>query len=162
MKDQTMSMRSGAKASEILDKSIVNAQGEELGQVEDLIVSSNGEISHLIISKGGVLGVGEDLIPIPWSTAQASFQDDKLVVNLEKEKLDQAPSFKSDSWDEFFSPGYQENVRSYYGEEGAAGAQPGMDTTPGTQLPGAETAPGAQPSTEPSPGTQQPETTPKT
>ncbi|RJQ48567.1 MAG: PRC-barrel domain containing protein [Desulfobacteraceae bacterium] len=168
-KDQTMSMRSEYKASEILDKNLVNAQGDDLGKVEDLIVGQNGEISHLIISRGGVLGMGEDLIPIPWSSAQANFQDDKLMVNLDKAKLEQAPSFKADNWDEFFSPGYQENVRAFYGEEGAAGTQPSLESTPGSQLPGTETTPGATGSdsgssgaaTSPESGTQ-PETAPKT
>ncbi len=108
------------QASKIIDKDVVNSQGEELGEVKDLIFSQNGEISHLVISRDGVLGLGGELVPIPWSMAQANFQDDKLVLNLDRAKLDNAPSFKSDQWDEFFSSDYQNEVRAYYGEGGPA------------------------------------------
>jgi sporulation protein YlmC with PRC-barrel domain len=119
--DQPMQGKMGTdmgmiQASNLMDKNITNNQGEELGEVKDFIIGKDGKISHLVISRGGVLGVGEDLIPIPWSAAQVYFQQDQLIVNVPKARLEQAPSFSS--WDEFFSPGHQEEVRGYYGEEG--------------------------------------------
>jgi sporulation protein YlmC with PRC-barrel domain len=115
------------KVSDILDKDLVNAQGEELGEVKDLIFDKNGEVGYLIISRGGVLGVGDDLVPIPWSAARVNFQDDKLVVNIDKAKLDQAPTFKSDNWNDFFSSGRQDEVRGYYGTQGSHGMRPGTE-----------------------------------
>lgn len=117
-----------AKASEILGKNLVNHQDEELGEVQDLIVGENGKISHLIISRGGVLGLGEDLIPIPWSAARANFQGDKIVLNINKEKLQQAPSFQAGNWEEFFSEGRQEEIRGYYGESENYGTEKSSGT----------------------------------
>jgi hypothetical protein len=71
-----------AKASDILGKTIANAQKEELGEGNDLIVDRNGEISYPIVSRGGLLGMGDELVPIPWSSAGANFRGDKRFVNI--------------------------------------------------------------------------------
>jgi sporulation protein YlmC with PRC-barrel domain len=103
------------KASNIIDKDITNAQGEELGEVKELLVDENGQIVYLIISHGGVLGIGDELVAVPWSAARTRFNGDKLNINVSKEKLNQAPTFKNENdWAGFFTPDHQEEVRGYY------------------------------------------------
>jgi sporulation protein YlmC with PRC-barrel domain len=141
------------KATEIIDINIVNPKGEELGEVKDLVFSKDGQISYLIVSRGGVFGMGEDLVPIPWSAAHANFRDDKLVVNIDKERLDQAPRFKSDDWDEFYSNRHQDEVRGYYGEGTTGTVNPGTQKGSGAK----SMAPGETNEMKEKPGT-----TPKT
>ena len=59
------------KASESIGLDVVNMQNEDLGQVNDLIVGPDGErISHLLVSEGGVLGIGATLRAVPLEAAE--------------------------------------------------------------------------------------------
>jgi sporulation protein YlmC with PRC-barrel domain len=112
------SMKSGQltavpRASELIGKDVVNNQNQELGECEDLILSSDGRVSYLIVSRGGVAGVGEKFYAIPWQASAVSFHGDDLRVNISKERFEGAPAFAG--WDEF-QGGYESRVRAYYGE----------------------------------------------
>jgi hypothetical protein len=102
------------RAGEIIGLTVTNDQHQELGTVDDLILSSDGRISYVVISSGGVLGVGEKLCAIPWQTSNPRIRERALVVNVSKERFERAPTFGN--WAEFKEGGYESKVRSYYGE----------------------------------------------
>jgi hypothetical protein len=56
---ETMYLQEGFRASKIIDQAVKNTQGEEVGEVDDLIMSRNGMIKKVILSTGGFLGVGD-------------------------------------------------------------------------------------------------------
>ncbi len=59
------------KASESIGLNVINRQNEDLGQVNDLIVGQDGDrITHLVVSEGGVLGVGATLRAVPLEAAK--------------------------------------------------------------------------------------------
>ncbi len=105
------------KASDLMGKTITTQQGEEIGNINDLLVGQNGEVQYIILSRGEVLGMGGELVPVPWQAANLQMQQDQLVSSLDKEKIDNAPSFKSDQWASFTEPGYEQEVHSYYGTQ---------------------------------------------
>lgn len=41
-----------------MDLNVKNAQDETRGEIDDIISESDGKITHVIASTGGVLGVG--------------------------------------------------------------------------------------------------------
>jgi sporulation protein YlmC with PRC-barrel domain len=114
----TSTMHRGAapRASEIIGKNVTNSQKQDLGECEDLILSSDGRVSYLIISKGGLAGVGDKKYAIPWQAADVRVQEDNLLVDVTKDRLEGAPNFAD--WDEFKSGAYESRVRAYYGEGG--------------------------------------------
>jgi sporulation protein YlmC with PRC-barrel domain len=58
------------KASETIGLPVVNRQDEELGEIHDLVVSPTGaRLSHIVVSTGGVLGIGDTLRPVPIEAA---------------------------------------------------------------------------------------------
>lgn len=63
-------------ASKLIGRKVVNAKGETVAEVKDLILSANGrEVQHAVLSaqQGGVLGVGGKTITraVAWSSLQA-------------------------------------------------------------------------------------------
>lgn len=54
-------------ASEVIGVDLLNKSGEQLGSVEDLVVDSKGKLLYAIVGHGGLLGIGEDRIAIPWA-----------------------------------------------------------------------------------------------
>lgn len=91
------------KADETIGLDVRNKQNEEIGEVEDLIVDAkNGTVTHVIVSSGGFLGIGEKHLPIPLSAAH--FGEEKgeseewlMVVDLAKNDADMAPSLEDNT-----------------------------------------------------------------
>jgi sporulation protein YlmC with PRC-barrel domain len=127
------------RASEIKGRNVQNQQGQDLGQVDDLVFDNEGNISYLVISRGGVMGVGADLVPIPWKEDKISIQEDNVILNMDQEKLDQAPSFSSGEWDNMSQQEFQQRVHGYYEKDSPAQERMTPDTqrqegmTPGTE-----------------------------
>lgn len=70
-----------------------NLNDELLGSVSDVIINpENGETTHLIVARGGFLGIGEDHFAIPWSEVRATPGLGTFVVDLAEAALEDAPS----------------------------------------------------------------------
>ena len=80
----------------LLAKAPVRRGSRELGHCVDAMAGcSSGRLSYVVVSTGGVAGVGETLRRLPWS--QAHVDDDALVAELPGafERLDELPR---DQW----------------------------------------------------------------
>ncbi len=54
------------RISELIGLDTVNPKDERLGEVEDIIVETeSGRSTHLILSSGGILGIGEEFRVVP-------------------------------------------------------------------------------------------------
>ena len=104
------------RASQLIGKNVENARGENLGEIKDLVIDVNNErVFYAILEFGGFLGMGEKLFAYPVRYfGQTSAESDKLVLNVDKEKLKAAPGFKRNSWPDWLTYGKQ--VDKYYGE----------------------------------------------
>lgn len=118
-------MRDANKVSDITGATVMNRQGEDLGTVHDLIVSEDGRVKYMILSHGGVLGVGDKLIPVPWRAVSAGTKENTFLIDMDKDKLANAPSFDRNNWPNFADPGYGERVFSYYGLSSTRGTDAG-------------------------------------
>jgi sporulation protein YlmC with PRC-barrel domain len=140
------------RASEIKGLNVQNQQGEDLGQVDDLVFDNQGKISYLILSRGGVMGVGGDLVPVPWKEDKITMQEDNVILSMDKQKLDQAPSFSSGEWDQLSQQEFQQKVHGYYERDmqdtyKQEGMTPGMQRHEG-MTPGTERQKGTTPDTQ--------------
>jgi len=69
--------------------------GEDLGKVEDLIVDpKTGQITFAIVGKG-ILGVSRKSRPVPWQAVKIN-SEKQVTVNMDKQKMDSAPTVNSD------------------------------------------------------------------
>jgi sporulation protein YlmC with PRC-barrel domain len=53
-------------ASVVLGQTVINKQGEQVATVEDLIISTTGKVKQLILSYGGFLYIGDNLVAVPY------------------------------------------------------------------------------------------------
>jgi sporulation protein YlmC with PRC-barrel domain len=108
------------RASEIIGSNIENRQGENLGEIEDLVVDpATGRISYAVLSYGGVLGVGDRRTAVPFTALNPKPDDpEKLVLNIERQRLEQAPSFESREWTELNDPNYTRKVDQFFQQQG--------------------------------------------
>ena len=91
--------QSHSRAEEIIGLSVVSAEGEEVGEVSDLILDDQHKLTGIVVGVGGFLGIGEKVVGISWSQADmrkdADSGKERIFVGLTKADLDAAPDFKT-------------------------------------------------------------------
>ena len=77
-------------------KPIVNAAGEKIGDVNDVLFDRSGKITTVVIGVGGFLGLGEKRVALPFEAITYGETDGKrqIMVSLTKEALQSAPDYK--------------------------------------------------------------------
>jgi sporulation protein YlmC with PRC-barrel domain len=63
--------------TQLEDMNVYNAQGNQLGEVDDVLIGPNNAV-HLVVGYGGFLGLGERKVLLPLDRFQ--MQNDRLVV----------------------------------------------------------------------------------
>jgi sporulation protein YlmC with PRC-barrel domain len=102
------------RSSHVVGMSVQNPKGEDLGKIDELIISPEGTITYAILSHGGLLGIGDKLVPIPWRALRAGKKEKTLIVNIDKATLEKAPNFEPKEWPNFAEPEWQKKVQIYY------------------------------------------------
>lgn len=108
----TASMTGDHRGSKIIGMSVQSAAGESLGTVKDIIVDQQGKLTHVIVSYGGTLGLGNKLAAVPWEQASHMMSGSHLV--LQKEKLQSAPSFTESEWPNLASSSWSTTADQYW------------------------------------------------
>lgn len=69
--------------------------GQEIGQVNDLVLGSDNRIEAVVIGVGGFLGVGEKNVAVKWEELEKSQAGGEMVFvsKLTREQLEQAQDF---------------------------------------------------------------------
>jgi sporulation protein YlmC with PRC-barrel domain len=102
-------------SSSLSGTGVKNAQGEDLGKLEDLMIdTSSGEVSYAVLSFGGFLGMGDKLFAVPMQALRVNTEDETLVLDETKERLEKAPGFNKDNWPQHADARWQKELRSYY------------------------------------------------
>lgn len=85
----------GYSAEELIGTNVKNAQGEDIGEVEDLLVGANNEVQKLIVEVGGFLGIGTRTVAVDIEELTRNRGDNKnLVSSMSKEQLKALPEYK--------------------------------------------------------------------
>jgi uncharacterized protein YrrD len=103
-------------AEKVNGTNVYNMDGDKLGTVEDIMLDKiSGKAIYAVMSFGGFLGIGEKQHPLPWSSLTYDQDKDGFVVNLDKRKLEQAPTLDPADEDFIWTPDYGRRVDQYYG-----------------------------------------------
>ncbi len=113
------------RASKLIGADVENAKGENLGEIKDLVVDAQNErVRYAVLSHGGVMGIGDKLFAYPVSMLQARSGDaDEFVLDVNKEKLEQAPGFDKNKWPDWGDNAYTSRIDQYYGASGRVDGQ---------------------------------------
>lgn len=97
---RVVTINSRMTADGIIGKDIVNSAGEKLGTVEDIILTDDGKADVVIISHGGLLGIGDKEAAFDYSLVMRREQNGDVVIPLSEESIKQAKAFSYDRKDQ--------------------------------------------------------------
>ena len=93
VKVDVQTLAAGYRASKVIGSNVVNDANEAIGNIDDLLVSSDGKRPYAVLSIGGFLGMGTHLVVVPYDTLK--FTDNKVTLpGGTKEGLKMLPEFK--------------------------------------------------------------------
>lgn len=83
------------RANNYIGQPVVNASGEKIGDVNDLVFDKSGKISTVVVGIGGFLGMGEKNVGMGYETLTYTDKDGQrtIMVPLTKEALLAAPGY---------------------------------------------------------------------
>lgn len=86
------------RASDLEGKEVQNAQGEDLGNIKDVVLKRDGSVSYVVLSYGETLGLGGKLVAVPWDQIQISREDEPLLVDVSRDRLEQIEGFDANTY----------------------------------------------------------------
>ncbi len=97
-------------AYQLMGKSIVSQDGENLGKVRDLKVdTSTGRIDYVILEREDAMGVGESVfVPVPLAALSFTGQDGRLLVDRSRLQNVPSPGTMPDQQ-------FQQDLHTHYG-----------------------------------------------
>lgn len=81
-------LRNGLSADRLLGMDVSGRNGDSLGEIENIVVSRDGRAEGIIVSAGGVLGVGETFFRVPWNQVQFDRGMERVTVPIAEHNVD--------------------------------------------------------------------------
>lgn len=112
---QTNSHARLISADKVEGTTVYNTSGDKVGSISNVMIDKlSGKVAYADMSFGGFLGIGNRHHPLPWSVLKYSTDMDGYVVNLDKEKLEKAPSYDASDCPDWEDQTWGKQVHSYY------------------------------------------------
>jgi sporulation protein YlmC with PRC-barrel domain len=113
------------RADQVIGMTVYNAQGEKVGTVHDILLDKEGKATGVVLSVGGVLGVGAKSVGLTWKEIDVKPEQQQVQISYTKDQLEAAPDFKT-----------TEQINSEMNaQQGAAAPTPAPAPTGGTATP---------------------------
>ncbi|MHB1677510.1 MAG: PRC-barrel domain-containing protein [Sulfuriferula sp.] len=103
-------------ADTLIGNDVYNHDDEDLGDIKEIMLDMHrGKVAYAVLSFGGFLGMGEKLFAVPWQALTLDTVEKRFVLNVDKERLKNAPGFDQDNWPDMADPNWVNQIHTYYG-----------------------------------------------
>jgi len=110
------------KATSLIGMDVRNAQNEKLGEIKDLVVDlHSGKIGYAVLSVGGFLGIGDKYIAVPPGAFSVAPDQQRVVLNADKARIQNAPGFAKAAWPDVNSPHWNTDAAYWLSDSTAQG-----------------------------------------
>jgi len=102
-------------ADTLIGDAVVNSDEDDLGKIEAIMLDvQSGRIAYAVLSFGGFLGMGTKLFALPWSALTLDAKEKRFILNVPRERLEQAPGFDKDDWPSMADSSWASDLHAYY------------------------------------------------
>ena len=104
------------KSKEVIGVDVLSSDKEKLGEIEEIVLDKvNGQTQYVVLSFGGILGMGDKYFALPWKAISYSPEEKSFILSVGKEKLKNAPGFDKDNWPDMSNLEWSKSISDYYG-----------------------------------------------
>ncbi len=104
-------------ANTLIGDHVHNAQDEHLGDIKEIMLDTRtGQVAYAVVAHGGVFTIGEKLFAVPWSALRLDTVNHRFVLDVPKERFENAPGFDSDDWPNMADPSWNDRINSFYSQ----------------------------------------------
>ena len=87
------------RATSLVGASVAGTDGVSVGTIaEVMLTAARGQIVYVALSVGGILGIGERLLAVPWSSFVVDPVGGALSLAFDRDRLDAIEGFDKDCW----------------------------------------------------------------
>jgi sporulation protein YlmC with PRC-barrel domain len=90
-----------ARASNVTGMTVRNAEGKDLGTINDLMVDLNeGKVVYAALTRGGLAGIGSSYYAIDWKLFEYKQHNDGdyLLLRIDDNAFENTEGFDTDNW----------------------------------------------------------------
>jgi sporulation protein YlmC with PRC-barrel domain len=111
------SMRAALTAASSLENAtVVDRDGEDVGQIEDvLVLARGGGVAYAVVAYGNLFDQGFRHVAVPWTALAVAANGDRIVLDVDPEVLEDAPSFVKDGWPTDVDDAWMADLHRHYG-----------------------------------------------
>lgn len=104
---------------QIVGVDVKNNAHEDLGEIKEVMLDkSTGQVAYLVLDTGSFLGMGGKLFALPWHSIHFDKEEECFLLNIDKERLKNAPGFDKDHWPDMADRTWGKTVSTYYNTKG--------------------------------------------
>jgi sporulation protein YlmC with PRC-barrel domain len=86
----------GNQVSGMIGTNAVTANNEDIGEIENLLISPDGQVEAAIVEWGGFLGIGSRTAAVPWNELRLNEAGDRVVIDMTREEMEMLPAYNGD------------------------------------------------------------------
>jgi sporulation protein YlmC with PRC-barrel domain len=110
------------QTSKLIGTKVKASEGEEVGEIKDVVLDQNGCMAYTVLSTSGggggrVSGSSSSVktVAVPWSVYSTTSDPRVMTVRVQRDRIYNAPAFEYSRINEYSTGNYLNNVYSYYG-----------------------------------------------
>lgn len=117
------------RGSKLIGASVYGPDNASIGEINDVVIGSDGKINAVVVGVGGFLGVGEKDVALPFEAISVtrkadSASIDKITVSYTKDQLKNAPKFA------YYEPASRSTTGTGAMGSGSSATKPMNNTAP--------------------------------
>jgi sporulation protein YlmC with PRC-barrel domain len=106
------------RASRLIGMSVRDNKGENLGKIKEVVVDiSSQRVRYAVVAAGGFLGIGDRHFLYPLNEFSEAPAGDYLIMNRDRDALQNASGFDGSDWPDFNDPQYRAQIDRSSGAE---------------------------------------------
>ncbi len=94
---------------------VYDREGKHLGRVHHLMIDKyTGQVAYAVASFGGLFGIGENWVPLPWKALNYQTRVAGYVIDIDRGRLEKAPRYASGENPDWSDRAYTNEIDQYW------------------------------------------------
>ncbi len=106
------------RADVVLGADVRNLDDEKLGEIEDIVLDPTDQrISYVLVSRGGFLFMGGELVAVRWQDLRATTDHEMFVLDVSKSSFEEAPAVGPGNLAQTTDPSWREEMDRFWDKQ---------------------------------------------